>query len=65
MDIKIVCQILGPIWDLDRECGTNAYYQQELAKRIQATGKTTKELTIGELLELCRDTTQSLGEIQA
>lgn len=65
MDIKTVCQVLQPIWDLEMEFGCNAWFQQELAKLIQATGKTANDLTIGELLALCKKATAVIAEVQA
>jgi len=65
MDMKTVCQVLQPIWDLEMEFGSNAWFQQELAKLIQATGKTADNLTIGELLELCKKAGAAIAEGQA
>lgn len=65
MDIKTVCQVLQPIFDLETELGCNAWFQQELAKLIQATGKTANNLTIGELLELCKKAAAVIAEGQA
>jgi len=65
MDIQTVCRVLQPIWDLERESGDNAWFQQELAKQIQATGKTANDLTVGELLALCKKADAALGEAEA
>jgi len=65
MDIKTVCQVLQPIRELEMELDCNVWFQQELAKLIQATGKTAKELTIGKLLELCKKAEAAIAEGQA
>lgn len=65
MDSKTVCQVLQPIFDLETEFGCNAWFQQELAQLIQATGKTANDLTIGELLELCKHAGAVIAEGQA
>jgi|GEM_PF-6910612 hypothetical protein len=55
MDNKTAWQILAPIFDLEGQTSnTNASYQWELARQIQATGKSARDLTLGELLELCK-----------
>lgn len=64
MDFETICSILRPIWELDSECDNNAWFQQELAKLLQATGKSARELTIAELLELCKKAEAVLAEGQ-
>ncbi|WP_412535929.1 hypothetical protein [Marinobacter sp. MIT932201] len=54
MESKTICQVLKPLFDLGSEVHGNGPYQMELAREIQATGKSARDLTVGELLDLCQ-----------